>query len=130
MILAFTFAVFITETLTVIPMMMDLNAKEKTAPKSDKKENYPVEKQKSCCSKMMHSNKCTNKKERSKNTPGKNCNDSTGCTTCPVCYNFTFQPSYQIQAATSFLYKRSYAYQDAMFTSHYLTDVWKPPNVI
>jgi hypothetical protein len=70
--------------------------------------------------------KCTGKKEHDQKPSGK-CNNSPGCSICPVCSMFTFVSQYE-WSVKYFPYKKNYWLINTGYVLAYIPPVWKPPN--
>ena len=114
LILFFPFAVFLVETVSFASAVNNLC----------KKENVGCGKM--SCMKMKKRESCQSKKQHDQKPAGK-CNDIPGCSTCPVCFAFTFLSQYE-WSAKSFLFKKNYRLINASDVSSYIPPVWKPPN--
>jgi hypothetical protein len=91
------------------------------------------------CSKPKEPSTCEAKKKTSccsepqkEEVPGEDnsqapCDSSPDCTSCPVCYNFIFQPQYEWQPK-GFVFKNDYSSLSTDYISSYTNNVWKPPN--
>jgi hypothetical protein len=112
LILFFPFTVFLAET-AFMP----------AASNTCKKENISC--RQTSCMKMKQS-PCQSKKEHNKKPPGK-CNNTSECSSCPVCFTFTFLPQYE-WSARSFSFKKNYWLINTGHISSYIPPVWKPPN--
>jgi len=77
------------------------------------------------CSKMHSKNTCKNNHKKS-NEP---CSKNASCFSCPVCsafLPFNFNQSQTIQV----FYKPSYSLYKDNIISAYISETWKPPNVL
>ncbi|HMK05560.1 MAG TPA: hypothetical protein VK489_15270 [Ferruginibacter sp.] len=110
LILFFPFTVFMTETASFIPAMADQCALVATE-------------ESSCCMKTDDQASCTKDTEEMP----EDCTDNPDCSTCPVCYTFTFQPRYE-WSAPPLLIKKDYSLGTTGYSSSYTANVWKPPN--
>ena len=114
LILFFPFAVFLVETVSFTSVVNNLCMKENVGCK------------KMSCPKKEKQEPCQNKKEHDQKPIGK-CNNTPDCSTCPVCFAFTFLSQYE-WLAKSFLFKKNYRLINAGYVSSYIPPVWKPPN--
>ncbi|MGE5105923.1 MAG: hypothetical protein ACM3H8_00125 [Sphingobacteriales bacterium] len=76
--------------------------------------------------KTMERKQCSNKKENTPR-PVKSCNNTAGCSSCPVCSLFVFQPGFTT-AAKYILIVKNYTLINTGNLSSYKVKVWKPPN--
>ena len=107
LILIFPFAVFLTETAS-FPLQIGSRCKQIS------------------CMKTMSEMNCPHKKGKCEKPVGK-CNNSSGCSICPVCGIFVFQPQYS-WSLNKDIPKKNYQLLNTVYISSYTSDIWKPPN--
>lgn len=124
-ILFFPFAVFLFETASFVPVLV-----EKCTKAASKKSSCTKPEPQDACSKKNAKPSCKPEKKQdygNKDDDSKNCENNPDCRTCPVCYTFIFQSLYE-WPARSFRPGKDYALMNTGCISFYISSVWKPPN--
>lgn len=116
LILVLPFAIFLTETVSFVPVLQD-GCTITMATASSCCTSPATEQEEDICS----------QETGNKEIPADDCTQKPDCTTCPVCYTFIFQPLYE-WSPQNFVFKNYYAVLTASYSSFYISSVWKPPN--
>ena len=123
-ILLVSFALFLTETASFPPNLVELCKKAScTKTKCEVKKKKGGMKETKC---GMKETKCSGKKDTDKKTSG-DCKEKPNCTYCPVCSVFTFPPQYEL-SLTYLFFTKKYPLINCGHTAAYIPPVWKPPN--
>ena len=109
-ILLFPFAVFLTESASFPPRLIELCKKTSCM--------------KTKCG--MKKTNCSAKKDTDKKPSG-DCKGNLNCTFCPVCSVFTFPQPYEPSLKCLFFTKK-YPLMNCGHSAAYIPPVWKPPN--
>ena len=125
-ILLLSLIVLVTETASVIPVVKEL-CKE-AAPAAPAKRCGMIEETPACTAAFENAG-CAQKKKCGQQEKERNCENKESCTSCPVCYVFTFQPRYELPVR-SFSLKNKYPLPNILDLASYSASVWKPPNYI